>query len=70
MARHLFVRCEKTAIKKQEMKNHFISIISCESIIPIGHVISQKMAIEITRQVQKVLTCCLHFDDFLWCGLK
>jgi hypothetical protein len=51
-------------LKKIEVLHfHFISIVSYESIMPIGHVISQKMAIEITRQVQIVLTSCLHFDE-------
>jgi hypothetical protein len=48
---------------------HFISIVSCESIMPIGHVISQKMAIEITICVRykKFLPAASILMNVAWC---
>jgi hypothetical protein len=37
------------------MKNHFISIISRESIIPIGHVISKKSQLKLRDRYKKFL---------------
>jgi hypothetical protein len=77
MARHfIFVRGEKTKnqrpFKKKEMEVqhfHFISIVSCESIMPIGHVISQKMAIETTIRVRykKFLPAASILMNVAWC---
>jgi hypothetical protein len=48
---------------------HFISIVSCESIMPIGNVISQKMAIEITIRVRykKFLPAASILMNVAWC---
>ncbi len=49
---------------------HFISIVSCESIMPIGNVfISQKIAIEITIRVRykKFLPAASILMNVAWC---